>query len=207
MLDILEDYCGYRGYSFRRLDGTISATDRMNAMHEFQSAESNIDIFLLSTRAGGLGINLTRADTVIIFDSDWNPHADLQAQDRCHRIGQKKTVMVYRLATAATVEEKVLHAAKQKLKLEQLVVSKGKFKYAAWELGGGSHPSPLLALAGLAAGTSCCVPRLSASAAHYPSPPSYPRCCPGGSHARSCADLPDAPPDPLPPPQGHRRED
>merc|ERR1711988_1103865 len=66
--------------------------------------------------------------TVIIFDSDWNPHADLQAMDRCHRIGQKKTVMVYRLATAATVEEKVLHAAKQKLKLEKLVVSKGKFK-------------------------------------------------------------------------------
>jgi len=128
MLDILEDYCGYRGYSFRRLDGTISANARMNAMHEFQAADSNIDIFLLSTRAGGLGINLTRADTVIIFDSDWNPHADLQAQDRCHRIGQKKTVMVYRLATAATVEEKVLHAAKQKLKLEQLVVSKGKFK-------------------------------------------------------------------------------
>merc|ERR1719230_2372852 len=98
----------------------------MRSMKEFN--EDNIDVFLLSTRAGGLGVNLTRADTVVIFDSDWNPHMDLQAQDRCHRIGQKKTVMVYRLATAATVEEKVLHAAKQKLKLEQLVVSKGKFK-------------------------------------------------------------------------------
>merc|ERR1719231_895592 len=96
-------------------------------MKEFQESDE-IDVFLLSTCAGGLGVNLTRADTVIIFDSDWNPHMDLQAQDRCHRIGQKKTVMVYRLATAATVEEKVLHAAKQKLKLEQLVVSKGKFK-------------------------------------------------------------------------------
>merc|ERR1719359_1309422 len=96
-------------------------------MKEFQESDE-IDVFLLSTRAGGLGVNLTRADTVIIFDSDWNPHMDLQAQDLCHRIGQKKTVMVYRLATAATVEEKVLHAAKQKLKLEQLVVSKGKFK-------------------------------------------------------------------------------
>ena len=128
MLDILEDYLVFRGYSFRRLDGTISATDRMQAMKEFQDSEENIDVFLLSTRAGGLGVNLTRADTCIIFDSDWNPHMDLQAQDRCHRIGQKKTVMVYRLATAETVEEKVLHAAKQKLKLEQLVVSKGKFK-------------------------------------------------------------------------------
>merc|ERR1719313_3012826 len=96
-------------------------------MNEFNTDKS-IDCFLLSTRAGGLGINLVAADTCIIFDSDWNPHADLQAQDRCHRIGQTKTVIVYRLATAETVEEKVLEAAKQKLKLEQLVVSKGKFK-------------------------------------------------------------------------------
>merc|ERR1719164_277466 len=96
-------------------------------MKEFQESDE-IDVFLLSTRAGGLGVNLTRADTVIIFDSDWNPHMDLQAQDRCHRIGQTKTVMVYRLAMADMVEEKVLYAAKQKLKLEQLVVSKGKFK-------------------------------------------------------------------------------
>merc|ERR1719359_1878224 len=96
-------------------------------MHEFNT-DPSIDVFLLSTRAGGLGVNLVAADTVVIFDSDWNPHADLQAQDRCHRIGQTKKVIVYRLATAATVEEKVLHAAKQKLKLEQLVVSKGKFK-------------------------------------------------------------------------------
>ena len=128
MLDILEDYLAYKGWSFRRLDGTISAEDRRQAMNEFQDKANQIDVFLLSTRAGGLGINLTGADTVIIFDSDWNPHMDLQAMDRAHRIGQTKTVMVYRLATAATVEEKVLHAAKQKLKLEQLVVSKGKFK-------------------------------------------------------------------------------
>ncbi|KAL1528051.1 hypothetical protein AB1Y20_009417 [Prymnesium parvum] len=127
MLDILEDYLVWRGFSFRRLDGTISNDERRAAMDEFQS-DSSIDVFLLSTRAGGLGVNLVAADTCIIFDSDWNPHMDLQAQDRCHRIGQTKTVMVYRLATASTVEEKVLHAAKQKLKLEQLVVSKGKFK-------------------------------------------------------------------------------
>lgn len=71
MLDILEDYCVWSGYSFRRLDGTVAATDRMQAMKEFQESEEGIDIFLLSTRAGGLGVNLTRADTVIIFDSDW----------------------------------------------------------------------------------------------------------------------------------------
>lgn len=127
MLDILEDYLTWRNYKFRRLDGAVSAADRMQAMNEFNT-DPTIDVFLLSTRAGGLGINLVSADTCIIFDSDWNPHADLQAQDRCHRIGQTKTVIVYRLATAETVEEKVLEAAKQKLKLEQLVVSKGKFK-------------------------------------------------------------------------------
>ena len=127
MLDILEDYLEFKGMKFRRLDGTVAADDRRQAMLEFQS-NADIDVFLLSTRAGGLGVNLVAADTVIIFDSDWNPHMDLQAMDRAHRIGQKKTVMVYRLATAATVEEKVLSAAKQKLKLEQLVVSKGKFK-------------------------------------------------------------------------------
>ena len=161
MLDILEDYLTWRNYKFRRLDGGVSAADRMQAMNELGlglglgwglglglglakpnpnpspnpkqamnefNTDPTIDVFLLSTRAGGLGINLVSADTCIIFDSDWNPHADLQAQDRCHRIGQTKTVIVYRLATAETVEEKVLEAAKQKLKLEQLVVSKGKFK-------------------------------------------------------------------------------
>ena len=127
MLDILEEYCALRSFSYRRLDGGVSADERQQAMLEFNS-DASIDVFLLSTRAGGQGINLQAADTCIIFDSDWNPHMDLQAQDRCHRIGQKKVVMVYRLATAATVEEKVLNAAKQKLKLEQLVVSKGKFK-------------------------------------------------------------------------------
>merc|ERR1712060_963135 len=105
----------------------MSAEERIQGMNEFQRGDA-IDVFLLSTRAGGLGVNLTKADTCIIFDSDWNPHADLQAQDRCHRIGQTKRVMVYRLATAGTVEQKVLDAAKQKLKLEQLVVSKGKYK-------------------------------------------------------------------------------
>jgi ATP-dependent DNA helicase len=105
----------------------MSNEERVQNMEEFKK-DSSIDCFLLSTRAGGLGINLVTADTCIIFDSDWNPHADLQAQDRCHRIGQKSKVLVFRLSTPGTVEEAVLHAAKQKLKLEQLVVSKGKFK-------------------------------------------------------------------------------
>merc|ERR1719440_1424677 len=100
---------------FRRLDGTIAADERRQAMDEFNN-DANIDVFLLSTRAGGLGINLVSADTVIIFDSDWNPQADLQAQDRCHRIGQKKPVLVYRLCNAGTVEEKILERAANKRK-------------------------------------------------------------------------------------------
>jgi len=127
MLDILQEYCALRSYKCCRLDGGVSAEDRTQAMNDFNSDKS-IDVFLLSTRAGGLGVNLVSADTCIIFDSDWNPHMDLQAQDRCHRIGQTKRVMVYRLAACGTVEEQILVKAKQKLKLEQLVVSKGKFK-------------------------------------------------------------------------------
>ena len=80
MLDILEDYLTWRGYKHRRLDGTVSAIDRMQAMQDFNT-DPTIDVFLLSTRAGGLGINLVSADTCIIFDSDWNPHADLQAPE------------------------------------------------------------------------------------------------------------------------------
>ncbi|CAN0447550.1 unnamed protein product, partial [Scytosiphon promiscuus] len=82
-------------------------------------------VFLLSTRAGGLGINLQSADTCILYDSDWNPQADLQAQDRCHRIGQTKTVKVYRLVTEDTIEEKVVERAQQKLKLDAMVVQRG----------------------------------------------------------------------------------
>ena len=85
-------------------------------------------VFLLSTRAGGLGINLTAADTVIIYDSDWNPHQDMQAMDRCHRIGQTKPVHVLRLATAHSVEGKMLSRANSKLALEKLVITKGNFR-------------------------------------------------------------------------------
>ena len=117
-----------RGHGYRRIDGNVGWEERQQAMDEFNDmTRDDVFCFLLSTRAGGLGINLVSADTVIIFDSDWNPQADLQAQDRCHRIGQKKPVLVYRLCNAGTVEEKILERAANKRKLEHLVVSNGKF--------------------------------------------------------------------------------
>jgi SWI/SNF-related matrix-associated actin-dependent regulator of chromatin subfamily A member 5 len=100
--------------------------DREDRIEAYNRAGSEKFIFLLSTRAGGLGINLQTADTVIIYDSDWNPQADLQAQDRCHRIGQKKQVHVYRLVTDDTVEVKVVERAQQKLKLDAMVVQQGR---------------------------------------------------------------------------------
>ncbi|XP_037536812.1 lymphoid-specific helicase [Nematolebias whitei] len=133
ILDILMDYCYLRGFQYSRLDGSMSYTDRDENMKKF-STEPEVFIFLLSTRAGGLGINLTAADTVIIFDSDWNPQADLQAQDRCHRIGQTKPVVVYRLVTASTIDQKILERASAKRKLEQMVIHKNKFKGRKAEL-------------------------------------------------------------------------
>jgi SNF2 family DNA or RNA helicase len=102
VLNILEDFLKYRGYSFERLDGNTRASCRTEAVGRFCKASSTSFVMLLSTRAGGLGLNLTAADTVIIFDSDWNPHNDIQAQARAHRIGQTKAVMVYRLLTRKT---------------------------------------------------------------------------------------------------------
>merc|ERR1711978_65310 len=93
--------------------------------------EKDLQVFLLSTRTGGLGINLTAADTCIIYDSDWNPQQDLQAQDRCHRIGQTKPVMIYRLVTANTVDQKIVERAAAKRKLEKMVIHKSKFKAGA----------------------------------------------------------------------------
>uniref|UniRef100_A0A3Q3GSH7 Proliferation-associated SNF2-like protein n=1 Tax=Labrus bergylta TaxID=56723 RepID=A0A3Q3GSH7_9LABR len=127
ILDILMDYCYLRDYQYSRLDGSMSYADRDENMTKF-SQDPEVFLFLLSTRAGGLGINLTAADTVIIFDSDWNPQADLQAQDRCHRIGQTKPVVVYRLVTANTIDQKILERASAKRKLEQMVIHKNKFK-------------------------------------------------------------------------------
>ncbi|KAK0131602.1 Lymphoid-specific helicase [Merluccius polli] len=127
ILDLLVDYCYLRGYEYSRLDGNMSYSERDENMTKF-AEDPEVFLFLLSTRAGGLGINLTSADTVIIFDSDWNPQADLQAQDRCHRIGQTKPVVVYRLVTANTIDQKILERASAKRKLEQMVIHKEKFK-------------------------------------------------------------------------------
>ncbi|KAF2842224.1 chromodomain helicase-like protein [Patellaria atrata CBS 101060] len=125
MLDILSDYLKLRGYQFQRLDGTIAAGPRRMAIDHFNAPGSNDFCFLLSTRAGGLGINLMTADTVILFDSDWNPQADLQAMARAHRIGQKNPVTIYRLVSKDTVEEEVLERARNKLMLEFITIQRG----------------------------------------------------------------------------------
>eukprot|EP00123_Amoebidium_parasiticum_P014609 comp22573_c4_seq2/m.34455 comp22573_c4_seq2/g.34455 ORF comp22573_c4_seq2/g.34455 comp22573_c4_seq2/m.34455 type:complete len:1193 (-) comp22573_c4_seq2:174-3752(-) len=127
-LDLLEDYVNWKGYGYERIDGSITGDLRQQAIDRFSKPDSDKFVFLLSTKAGGLGINLVAADTVIIYDSDWNPQVDLQAMDRCHRIGQTKPVNVYRLITRHSVENQLLHRAQAKRKLEKLVVHKGSFK-------------------------------------------------------------------------------
>lgn len=122
MLDILQDYCRMRQFPCQRLDGSVENEVRQRAVDHFNAPDSTDFIFLLSTRAGGLGINLATADTVIIFDSDWNPQNDLQAESRAHRIGQKRDVKVFRLLTAETVEEDILERAKRKRVLEHVVI-------------------------------------------------------------------------------------
>ncbi|KAI0268255.1 SNF2 family N-terminal domain-containing protein [Gloeopeniophorella convolvens] len=114
MLDILEDYCLFRGYKYCRIDGSTAHEDRISAIDEYNKPGSEKFIFLLTTRAGGLGINLTSADIVVLYDSDWNPQADLQAMDRAHRIGQTKQVYVFRFVT------------EEKLRLDQLVIQQGR---------------------------------------------------------------------------------
>jgi SWI/SNF-related matrix-associated actin-dependent regulator of chromatin subfamily A member 5 len=126
LLDILEDYCYFRDYEYCRIDGSTSHEDRIEAIDQYNGENSEKFIFLLTTRAGGLGINLTSADIVILYDSDWNPQADLQAMDRAHRIGQKKQVRVFRFVTENAIEEKVLERAAQKLRLDQLVIQQGR---------------------------------------------------------------------------------
>jgi chromodomain-helicase-DNA-binding protein 1 len=125
MLDILGDYLQARGLPFQRLDGTVSAALRRQRIEHFNAPDSPDFCFLLSTRAGGLGINLMTADTCIIFDSDWNPQADLQAMARAHRIGQKSHVMVYRLVSKDTIEEDVLERARRKMILEYAIINLG----------------------------------------------------------------------------------
>ncbi|KAK8515660.1 hypothetical protein V6N13_139370 [Hibiscus sabdariffa] len=124
MLDILAEYMSLRGFQFQRLDGSTKAELRQQAMDHFNAPGSDDFCFLLSTRAGGLGINLATADTVIIFDSDWNPQNDLQAMSRAHRIGQQEVVNIYRFVTSKSVEEDILERAKKKMVLDHLVIQK-----------------------------------------------------------------------------------
>ncbi|KAH9683338.1 ISWI chromatin-remodeling complex ATPase CHR11 [Citrus sinensis] len=126
LLDILEDYLMFRGYLYCRIDGNTGGEDRDASIEAFNKPGSEKFVFLLSTRAGGLGINLATADVVILYDSDWNPQVDLQAQDRAHRIGQKKEVQVFRFCTEYTIEEKVIERAYKKLALDALVIQQGR---------------------------------------------------------------------------------
>jgi superfamily II DNA or RNA helicase len=121
MLDMLAEYCSLRGYARERLDGRVTGNERQKAIDRFNTSADSF-IFLLSTRAGGVGINLTAADTCIIFDSDWNPQNDVQAMARCHRIGQTKEVKVYRLISRRSFESEMFARASRKLGLEQAVL-------------------------------------------------------------------------------------
>lgn len=124
MIDLMEEYLTYRSYKYCRLDGSTKLEDRRDTVHDFQT-RPEIFIFLLSTRAGGLGINLTSADTVIFYDSDWNPTIDSQAMDRAHRLGQTKQVTVYRMITRGTIEERIRKRALQKEEVQRVVISGG----------------------------------------------------------------------------------
>uniref|UniRef100_A0A671W9I8 Chromodomain helicase DNA binding protein 1-like n=1 Tax=Sparus aurata TaxID=8175 RepID=A0A671W9I8_SPAAU len=125
MLDILQDYMEYRGYSYERLDGSVRGEERNLAVKNFSSKD--VFVFLLSTKAGGVGLNLTAADTVIFIDSDFNPQNDLQAAARCHRIGQNRPVKVVRLLARDTVEEIMYSRAVSKLHLTNTVIEEGRF--------------------------------------------------------------------------------
>lgn len=127
LLSVLEDYFRLRDYQYLRLDGSTKADERADLLKLFNAPDSPYFVFILSTRAGGLGLNLQTADTVILFDSDWNPHADLQAQDRAHRIGQKHEVRVFRLVSVNSVEERILARAHYKLGLDKKIIEAGMF--------------------------------------------------------------------------------
>ncbi|KAJ3617616.1 hypothetical protein Zmor_008818 [Zophobas morio] len=127
LMSVLEDYFEWKAYKYLRLDGSTSSEKRDHMLSLFNAERSEYFVFMLSTRAGGLGLNLQSADTVIIFDSDWNPHQDLQAQDRAHRIGQKREVRALRLVTTNSVEEYILEAALRKLSMDAKVIQAGRF--------------------------------------------------------------------------------
>uniref|UniRef100_A0A7N0TB68 Protein CHROMATIN REMODELING 5 n=2 Tax=Kalanchoe fedtschenkoi TaxID=63787 RepID=A0A7N0TB68_KALFE len=150
MLDILAEYMSLRGFQFQRLDGSTKAELRHQAMEHFNAPGSDDFCFILSTRAGGLGINLATADTVIIFDSDWNPLNDLQAMSRAHRIGQQDVVNIYRFVTSKSVEEDFLERAKKKMVLDHLVIQKlnaeGKLEKKETKKGSLFHKNELSAI-------------------------------------------------------------
>ncbi|XP_052567115.1 helicase domino isoform X2 [Culex pipiens pallens] len=129
MLDVLEAFLNYHGHIYLRLDGTTKVEQRQLLMERF-NGDKRMFVFILSTRSGGVGINLTGADTVIFYDSDWNPTMDAQAQDRCHRIGQTRDVHIYRLVSEKTIEENILKKANQKRMLGDLAIEGGNFTTA-----------------------------------------------------------------------------
>ncbi|GFQ05438.1 protein photoperiod-independent early flowering 1 [Phtheirospermum japonicum] len=126
MLDILEAFINLYGYTYMRLDGSTPPEQRQTLMQRFNT-NPKIFLFILSTRSGGVGINLVGADTVIFYDSDWNPAMDQQAQDRCHRIGQTREVNIYRLISESTIEENILKKANKKRALDDLVIQSGSY--------------------------------------------------------------------------------
>lgn len=124
MLDIIEDYCSFREYNICRIDGTMKLDEREKHIKRFRT-EDDYRIFLLSTKAGGLGINLVEADVVVVYDMDWNPQNDLQAIDRAYRIGQKRPVTVYKFICEYSIEERMSEVQKIKLVWDDLVIQKG----------------------------------------------------------------------------------
>ena len=138
MLDLLEDYLTLRAHTlggYERVDGAITGGARQRAIDRYQNDPETF-AFLLTTRAGGQGINLTAADTVVIFDSDWNPQGDMQGQARAHRIGQERPVSVFRLVTRGTYEERMLDRAMRKLSLERAILQPASFSAAKAEAAG-----------------------------------------------------------------------
>eukprot|EP00629_Pelagomonadales_sp_RCC1024_P008295 CAMPEP_0119265862 /NCGR_PEP_ID=MMETSP1329-20130426/4537_1 /TAXON_ID=114041 /ORGANISM="Genus nov. species nov., Strain RCC1024" /LENGTH=727 /DNA_ID=CAMNT_0007265719 /DNA_START=74 /DNA_END=2257 /DNA_ORIENTATION=+ len=135
LLNIIEDYLRWKGWGTYRIDGGVNLEDRQKQIEAFNAQPQGVNdhfVFMLSTRAGGLGINLASADTVILFDSDWNPHQDSQAMDRAHRIGQKRPVVVYRLLTSGSVEIGMMEKQISKKKLERMAVTGGDYNKAGF---------------------------------------------------------------------------
>lgn len=126
MLDILEQFLNIHGHRYLRLDGTTKVESRQMLTERFNS-DPRILAFILSSRSGGLGINLTGADTVIFYDLDWNPAMDKQCQDRCHRIGQTRDVHIYRFVSEYTIESNILRKANQKRMLDDVIIQEGEF--------------------------------------------------------------------------------